>query len=96
MIATNMHLLGGYHEIKRMAWDDERLVLSGEYERAAGLEGKVYFHVPDNFRPLPHAHGAKGSSRWVPIGKNLWRQEVQFQGSRLEWAMPFGRAVPSG
>ena len=43
MIATNMHLLGGYHEIKRMAWDEKRLLLSGRYERAAGLGGKVYF-----------------------------------------------------
>jgi len=96
IIATNMHLLGGYHEIKRTAWDDKRLVLSGEYERAAGLEGKVYFLVPDEFRPLPQSPAAKGLTRWTKVGKNLWCQEVQFQDSCLDWAIPFERAVPKG
>ena len=42
VIATNMHLLGGYHEIKRLNWDEEQLLLSGQYQRAVGLEGKAY------------------------------------------------------
>ena len=50
-----MHVLGGYHEIVRMAWDEKQLVLSGEYRRAPGLEGKAYLYVPDGYRPLPDA-----------------------------------------
>jgi hypothetical protein len=92
MIATNMHLLGGYHEIKRMAWDEQHSLLSGRYERAAGLAGKVYFHVPDRYRPLPDSPSAKGLTRWTRVGHNLWCQEVQFQDSSLDWAIPFERA----
>jgi alpha-galactosidase len=95
MIATNMHLLGGYHEIKRLAWDEKRLLLAGRYERAAGLGGKVYFLLPDGYWPLADSPAAKGLTRWSKVGHNLWCQEVQFQDSGLDWTTPFERA-PSG
>ncbi len=88
-IATDMHVLGGYHEITRTAWDEKRLVLSGEYRRAAGLEGKVYLYVPDGYRPLPGSPRAQGSIRLIQAGKNLWVQEVRFRQARLDWAIPF-------
>ena len=33
LIATNMHVLGGYHEVKQLAWDERQLLLSGRYHR---------------------------------------------------------------
>ena len=89
VIATNMHVLGGYHEIKRTAWDEKQLVLSGEYQRAPGLEGKAYLYVPDGYRPLPDSPAPKGSIRLIQAGKNLWVQEVRFEQARLDWAIPF-------
>lgn len=91
VIATNMHLLGGYHEIKRLAWDDNRLVLSGTYQRAPGLEGKAYLYVPDHFRPLSRLPLGKGPTGPAPAGKNLWVQEVQFTQPQIDWEIPFER-----
>ena len=90
VIATNMHVLGGYHEIERMAWDEQQLVLSGQYRRAAGLEGKAYLYVPDGYRPLPDAPQAKGFVRLKQVDKNLWAQEVRFQEPSVDWTLPFG------
>jgi len=89
VIATNMHMLGGYHEIKRMSWDEEQLVLSGEYRRAPGLEGKAYIYVPDGYRPLPSSPRAKGSTRLTQLDKNLLVQEVRFVHPQVDWAIPF-------
>lgn len=96
MIATNMHLLGGYHEIMRLAWDEKRLLLSGRYERAAELAGKVYFLVPDGYRPLRDSPGARGLTRWSKVDRNLWCQEVQFHEAVLDWAVPFERTPTGG
>jgi hypothetical protein len=92
VIATNMHVLGGYHEIQRMAWDDQQLVLSGTYRRAAGLDAKAYLYVPDGYRPLTNAPGLRGLRRLVRIDANLWAEEVQFQNAQVDWAVPFERS----
>ena len=52
VIATNMHVLGGYHEIKRLAWDEKQLVLSARTSGRRDCEGKAYLYVPDGYRPL--------------------------------------------
>ena len=90
VIATNMHLLGGYHEIVRMAWDEQRLLLSGQYRRAPGLEGRAYLYVPDAYHPLPDGPQARGFVRLRQIDKNLWVEEVRFERPQLDWAIPFG------
>ena len=92
VIATNMHLLGGYHEIKRLAWDQNQGVLSGTYQRAPGLEGKAYLYVPDGYRPLLDSPRNQGSARFSQAGRNLWVQEVQFKQSQLDWTIPFALA----
>jgi hypothetical protein len=94
VIATNMHVLGGYHEVKQLTWDDERLLLSGTYQRAPGLEGKAYIYVPDGFRPRPDKSPTSGSTRLNSAGKNLWVQEARFQEARLDWAIAFERTSP--
>jgi hypothetical protein len=94
VIATNMHLLGGYHEIKRLAWDEGRLLLSGQYERAAGLEGKAYLYVPGDLRPRLNAPATQGSVRLSPAADNLWVQEVAFKEPRQDWSIAFDRTKP--
>jgi hypothetical protein len=92
VIATNMHLLGGYHEIKRLSWNEKQLALSGTYQRAPGLEGKAYLYVPDGYRPLPDSPRNQGSVRLSQAGRNLWVQEVQFKQSQLAWTIQFAPA----
>jgi hypothetical protein len=89
VIATNMHVLGGYHEIRQMAWDPKQMVLSGMYRRAPGLVGKAYVYVPDGYRVLAGAPETKGAVRLSEAGKNVWVQEVQFEGAEAKWAIRF-------
>jgi expansin (peptidoglycan-binding protein) len=93
VIATNLHLLGGYHEIKRLAWDEKQLALSGAYLRAPGLEGKAFVYVPDGYQVLPDSPRNRGSVRLSKVGPNLWAQEVQFKEPRLDWTIPFEAAA---
>ncbi len=51
VIATDMHVLGGYHELRERAWDAERLTLSGRCRRMPGISGRLYVYVPDGYRP---------------------------------------------
>jgi hypothetical protein len=92
VIATNLHLLGGYHEIKKLSWDEKQLTLSGVYQRAPGLEGKVFVYVPDGFRPLLQSPRSQGSALLTKAGPNLWVQEVRFKQSQLDWTIPFESA----
>jgi len=94
VIATNMHVLGGYHEIQRLAWDAGRLLLSGRYQRAPGLDGKAYIYVPDGFRLRQDFSPTKGTASPISAGKNLWVHEVRFQEEPLDWAITFERTSP--
>jgi hypothetical protein len=87
-------VLGGYHELRRQAWDDERLLLSGQYQRAPGLDGKAYVYVPAGFRPRFDASPRSGSAQLNSAGKNLWVQEVRFQERQLDWVLAFERTNP--
>jgi hypothetical protein len=89
VIATNMHILGGYHEIKRQAWDEAQRVLSGTYRRAPGLEGKAYVYVPDGYRPLAALSNAKGTDPLVNVEKNLWTHDLRFEQPELDWTITF-------
>ncbi len=91
VIATNLHVLGGYHEIKQSVWDETRLLLSGRYQRAPGLAGKVYLYVPDGYRPLPNSPSTQGGGSLIHTQQNVWSQEVQFQGASLDWTIAFER-----
>jgi alpha-galactosidase len=94
VIATNMHVLGGYHEIKRLAWDDRRCMLAGTYQRAPGLEGKAFLYVPARFRPQTDSLSGKGSLRISKIGPNVWVQEIRFKEAQVDWAIRFEVATP--
>lgn len=92
VIATSMHVLGGYHEIQHMAWDQRELVLSGTYRRASGIEAKAFIYVPDGYRPRPNSPLAKGPSRLTELDKNVWAQTVRFQDAQVDWAIGFERS----
>jgi hypothetical protein len=94
VLATNMHLLGGLHEVPRITWDEKRQVLSGTYRRAPGLKGKVYFWGPDGLRPLHESPLLAGTVRLERVGPNVWSQEVCFREAQLDWAVPFEKSEP--
>jgi len=94
VIATNMHVLGGYHEIKHLAWDGRGVRLSGQYRRAPGLEGKAYIYVPEGFRPRTDTSPTSSSARLKDAGKNLWVQEFRFQEPSLDWSIAFEQTNP--
>jgi hypothetical protein len=89
LLATDMHLLGGWHEVERMKWNTQTLVLSGSYRRAAGMEGKAFFYLPDGYRPLVDSPAAKGNTRLTLLDKNLLVQEVRFDEAATNWVIPF-------
>jgi hypothetical protein len=93
LIATNMHVLGGFHEVKRLAWDETRLLLAGQYQRAPGLAGKAYLYVPDGYRPLSQSPTTRGSASLTEVAPNLWAQEVQFQEASCDWTIAFERTT---
>lgn len=88
-VGTNMHLLGGWHELKKLHWDGQKRVLSGRYHRAPGLEGKTFFYVPPDYQPHFDFPLNPSSARLTNLGGGLWMQEVQFQQADVEWSIPF-------
>jgi hypothetical protein len=79
--------LGGYHEIRRLAWDSDRRTLSGQYRRAPGLSGKAFLHVPAGYRP--RADAARRSAALEKIGDTVWAQSVEFKEAEVDWSIPF-------
>ena len=94
MIATDIHVLGGHHEIERLAWDEEKLLIEGRYRRAPGLEGKAYVYVPPGYRPKADAQAPGALKMQGLAAENLWVQEVRFREAAVDWVIPFERARP--
>ena len=92
LIGTDMHLLQGYHEVKAIAWDATRHVLSGTYRRAAGLRGNAYFLVPEGFAPHFDFPLGPESAHLTRIGDLLWIQEIEFTDAEQSWSIPFDAA----
>lgn len=91
VIATDMHLLAGLHEIKRLAWDEKTGRLSGEYQRAPGLSGRAHLYVPPGFSPHFDFPLGERSARLTNVGGGLWLQEVDFREAKLAWSIPFDK-----
>lgn len=92
VIATDMHVLGGYHEMTRLAWDADRRQLAGQYRRAPGLSGRAVLYVPAGFRPRVDATGR--SAELEKTGDNLWSHRVQFKTATADWAIDFDSTRP--
>lgn len=86
LLGTDMHLLGGYHELARLSWDEDNLTLSGAYRRAAGLAGKAYFYVPRGFRPRSATAPDTAVAPLQDLGNGVWLHEVQFKKSTVPWS----------
>ncbi len=90
VIATNLHVLGGYHEIQRLAWDEPRLTLSGRCRRLPGVSGRVYLYVPEGYRPQADPAGAPASPLTHVAGP-LWSMELVFDQAEAGFGVPFER-----
>ncbi len=90
VIATNMHLLGGYHEIERLTWDETTLTLSGSCRRMPGVAGRVYFYVPAGYQP--HRDPAQtDASPLTHVDGPLWSAELVFDTAEAEFSTAFDR-----
>lgn len=96
LIGTDMHVLQGYHELKRLQWDEQRLALSGQYHRMPGLKTKAFFLVPNGFAPKFEFPLSPRSARLTHVEGNVWMQEIEFQTSDFAWTIPFEKvALPA-
>ncbi|MEK7674457.1 MAG: glycoside hydrolase family 36 protein [Verrucomicrobiota bacterium] len=88
LIGTDMHLLQGYHEIKKLAWDVEKGLLSGSYRRMPGLEGKAFFYLPEGYYPKFDFPLSSNSARLTHVEGPIWVQEFQFAHDDFTWSIP--------
>jgi hypothetical protein len=93
IIATNMHMLGGYHEISRQTWNEKSRRLAGQFRRVAGLEGTVFLYIPDGFRATTNSASLKPSTMLSKVFKNLSAYQVEFKGAQVDWAIEFALAA---
>ena len=91
LIGTDLHLLQGYHELKRLAWDEKNLTLSGEFERMPGLPGKAFIYIPPNFTPHFDFPLQQTSAHLTHLAGPLWSHEFQFQNATHPWSLPFDK-----
>jgi hypothetical protein len=95
VIATNLHVLGGYHEIQRLAWDEQRLTLSGRCRRMSGVSGRVYLYVPEGYR-LQASPASVPVSPLTHLAGPLWSVELVFDQAEAEFDVSFGSEKKTG
>ncbi len=88
VIATNMHLLGGYHELQRLTWDDAGRTLSGNCRRMPGVTGRVNFYLPDGYRPAASSPPA-GVPSLTQVDGPVWSTELVFEKAEAEFTFAF-------
>jgi hypothetical protein len=89
LIGTDMHLLQGYHELTRLAWNNEKATLSGTYRRAPGLRAQGFIYVPEGYAPRFDFPLSPESARLTHVEGRLWMQELDFAENEITWAIPF-------
>lgn len=89
VIGTDMHLFGGYHELRRIEWDNAQRLLVVQAERAPGLEGRIYVHVPPAYRPVFHFPLDPASAPLTRVAGDLWMAELHFEERSTSVAIPF-------
>jgi hypothetical protein len=88
-LGTDLQMLGGFHELKEMQWDESQQRLSGRFQRAPALSGRAFFYLPASYQPRFDFPLNETSARLTNIGDELWAKEIEFQGNELEWSIPF-------
>lgn len=89
IVGTDLHLLQGYHELKRMDWDTRTSTLSGMCERMAGISGQLFVYVPPGYAPHFDFPLNPKSAALTRIDGRLWAYEIHFNSARQEWSIPF-------
>lgn len=85
VVGTDMHVTQGLVELSDVVWDEEKLTLSGQAERAPGASGNVLVWVPDGYVV---AAGQEVRER----GPRCIAAPVQFDEARHGWSVHFERA----
>ena len=94
IIGTDMHVLQGFHELKQLAWDENKAALFGKYHRMPGIKSKAFFLVPNGFTPKFEFPLTPNSARLTHVAGNVWMQEIEFQTSDFSWTIPFEKVAP--
>jgi alpha-galactosidase len=92
LVGADMHLLQGFHELKRLHWDEKTQTLSGVFERAGGLDGKAFIYIPANYAPHFDFPLKDTSAHLTRITAQVWAHEFRFQNARYEWRIPFDKS----
>jgi hypothetical protein len=94
LVGTDMHLLQGWHEVKQMAWDAAKGMLSGRYQRMPGISGRAFFLVPEGYAPKFEFPLSPASARLTHVAGPLWMQEIEFVAREVTWSIPFETPRP--
>ncbi|MBN2292015.1 MAG: discoidin domain-containing protein [Pirellulales bacterium] len=89
LVGTNMHLLGGYHELKSMKWDDAKSTLSARFSRMPGIEGRSFFYLPAGYKPRIDFPLSENSARLTQLEAQLWMREIVFDRAEYDCSMQF-------
>ena len=87
-IATDMHVLGGYHEIQQLDWHEQTRTVSGSCRRMPGVSGRLYFYVPTGYEPQSNPTDAP-AYRLTHADGPLWTAELQFGKADMEFNVSF-------
>ena len=94
LIGTDMHLLQGVHEVRRLEWDSATKSLSGVYHRMPGITGKAFLYLPAGWFPKFEFPLSPASARLTHVDGPLWMQEFLFAGNDFAWTLPFEAPKP--
>jgi len=90
-VGTNLHLSQGEAELVSLNWDETTRKLSGTFQRAEGIRGRAYFHVPPSFQ-LQQASHPFASLKGKPVYRQnggLVAMELSFTQPCLDWELQF-------
>ncbi|HEY5913019.1 MAG TPA: glycoside hydrolase family 36 protein [Verrucomicrobiae bacterium] len=94
LIGTDMHVLQGVHEIRRLQWDAATGALSGLYHRMPGITGKAFFYLPKGWYPKFDFPLSPASARLTHLDGPIWMQEIEFAEADFGWTLPFEPPKP--
>ncbi len=85
VVGTDMHVTQGLVELTDVLWDEEKLTLSGQAQRAPGAEGTVLVWVPDGYAVAAGQEVRERGPRCIAV-------PVHFDEARRGWSAHFERA----
>jgi hypothetical protein len=91
VIATDMHLVPGYHELTKLRWDEKTHELSGECKRMPGVTGQLFVYIPQGYRPHFDFPLNEKSASLTHVAGDVWAHELTFTNTSQAWRIPFDR-----